>query len=304
MDEELWYVPEGSAEDQDKLTTNSFKFERIFKVSPGSFYLGVFDRAGDGLCCSYGNGYIQVSNPLTGHILLRGDGNFGGKKEFYFDVNSNGKTDYVGNSPRAQDSPTTMVTFQPETDDPEWPGQLFSVDRNGGKTGITINIRYDMYPAETMWAWEKLITKTTPSQLMPSNNATANNDQVVSKPSTQKVGVWEKLDSKPNVGKGMELFSYDENTEPSTLYRFQVSDSSKDGSCCTWGPGFFTITSSTEVIWKLVGNKFDTNHEVFIWVNKMGEPQVARYIPGLGYVVTIETDSGSGIEVVARDKAS
>ena len=207
----------------------------------------------------------------------------------------------MGTAPRAGDEPPDLDNFNPETDDPDWPGQLYSAGRGGGANGVTINIRYDQYPEETMWAWEKLTT--------PSDSATIDSGKPIALSEPQNMTTpkreWEKLDSKPDVGRAKELLSYDEDVEPSTLYRFLVSDSSQDGSCCSWGPGFFTITNSSSVVWKMTGSDFTTNMEAYIWINDKGESQPARHVPGLGYVV-VQHDVGDGggsgmLEIVVRD---
>lgn len=268
------------------------------------------------MCCQYGAGYVQVTNAKTGHEILKQDGEYLDKLEYYMDINAYGKASRVGTSPRSVDDPPDYGhNFNPEVDDPDWPGQFYAAGRGGGVNGVTINVRYDLYPEETMWAWEKLTplsgswSSSDGKPLVDSGfNGTqteSNNTQIelnTSKAVVQQITrTWEKIDSKPDIGKAKELLSYDEDVEPLNLYRFLVSDSSQDGSCCSWGPGFFTITNSSGIVWELTGSNFATNVEAYIWINENGESQAVRYVPGLGYVLG-ESGGGSGtLEIVVFD---
>ena len=238
-----------------------------------------------------------MTNAKTGHEILKRNGEYGEILEYYMDINVFGKASRVDTTPRGPGNATDFVyEFHPEIDDPEWPGQLYAAGRGGGENGVTINIRYDLYPEETMWAWEKLADIVESGDTSNGKPMAINGSNI-----TQNMGRttrnWEKIDSKPDAGKAKELFSYDEDVEPLTLYRFLVSDSAQDGSCCSWGPGYFTITNSSAVVWELTGNSFTENVEAYIWVNEFGESQVARHVPGLGYVVDGKREERNGTTV-------
>ena len=271
-------------------------------------------QAGDGVCCQYGAGYVQVTNAKTGHEILKRDGQYLEKLEYYMDINAYGKASRVGTSPRSVDEPPDFGhNFNPDVDDPDWPGKLYAAGRGGGANGVTINVRYDLYPEEIMWAWEKLtavsgswsagVDKPLAESGSNGTQTESNNTQAESNSTQtmQLIRTWEKIDSKPDIGKAKELLSYNEDVEPLNLYRFLVSDSSQDGSCCSWGPGFFTITNSSGIVWELTGSDFTTNVEAFIWINEKGESQAVRHAPGLGYVLEESGDGYGTLEIVVFD---
>ena len=302
---ELWYVGYDSSPN-DKFSNTLSLFERTFvNVPPGEIYLAISDRGGDGICCVYGNGYVLISNARDGHEIYRQGGSFDGRMELYLDINPYGKATWADNTPKSSSASNNLgKLFDPPRDDPQWPGSFYSGERLAGSSplGLTINIRYDSYPLETLWVWEKLVYNDP--QLADDASKTP-----------KATPGWKRIDSKPDDDgqQGDEIVVYDQEiVDYPGLYRFNVSDTIGDGTCCSWGNGYFTITNATSVVWQATGDKFTKNMDAYIWVNDRGEAQAAKYLPGFGYALAMEHDevfisseyvtSGSAtVEVVAEE---
>ena len=232
-----------------------------------------------------------MMNVKNGRQIFRRDGSYGDGFVMYVELDHSGKALWADNVPRTNSDPSTndntTIIFNPEVDDPQWPGAFYYSQQ--GPVGVTLNIRYDSYPEETMWAWKKM---------NGDDNQT-----------------WIKIDSKPDVGLANVMMSYDQEIDDYPgLYKFEVSDTSGDGNCCEWGAGYFTITNSTGVVWQSAGDTFDYTLDAYIWVNAKGETQAAKRIPGLGYVLVTEhnqsvpisnsesiTTGSATIEVVVKE---
>lgn len=162
----------------------------------------------------------------------------------------------------------TPDDYDPTRDDPRWPGQFAVPGRE--QASLVLNIRYDSFPSETFWSWEKLMSPGASDTILTS---------------------WETRDS--GTGAANQLSSYFQEVD-SGLYRLRVDDSQNDGSCCLFGFGYFTITDSTHVVWQGLGD-FEHQLDVYIWVNGEGIAQHVRPInvPGVGSVVVIEDDDNT-----------
>ena len=94
---------------------------RGFKVRPGSYRLAVYDKAGDGICCIYGEGSISI---FTGNRVVESSGIFGHETNVNFQVSANSR---AGFSAQAQ-NPVFGLTVS-----------------------LRLTINYDDFPKETAW---------------------------------------------------------------------------------------------------------------------------------------------------------
>lgn len=219
----------------------------------------------------------MITNSVTGQELVRHNGEYGEKISWSIEFNDVGEAVKVvqsGGNDEDPDSDGLVLggspdDFNPVVDDPEWPGQYAVSTRV--ETSLVVNIRYDSFPSETFWSWEKL--------------------QGVGTSDTFSVKSWETRDS--GTGVANQLVSYSQDVDTG-LYRLRVDDSLSDGSCCLFGFGYFTITDSSQVVWESLGD-FERQLETYIWVDGGGKAKqvIPIDVPGVGSVVVVEDDDGA-----------
>lgn len=256
----LWDVPYDTPPNQGSAWVEFFS-----RLPEGKYFFAVYDSLGDGICCTYGNGSIEITNSLTGKSVFQNDGTFETKLEGYIEVNANGKPLWVDNNQRG---PTGHGgSFHP-SNDPLWPGDFSPPNST---FVFTLNIRYDDYPNETKWSVEKLVD-------IPYSPATIDTKNEPKAPA-------------PTIPPDSnELISYHRVAAPG-LYRFQVIDKASDGTCCSWGRGFLTITNATSVLWEKSGDMFTNQTDAYVWMSEEGEAQLADHVSGLGYLLVNEEES-------------
>lgn len=137
--------------------------------------------------------------------------------------------------------------FNPSEDDMEWPG-AFPKEPNA----ITINVRTDQYPTDTILEWSVEV----------------------------EPGFWKILNTHhtPNAS---SINSYTELVYSDSLYKLRLIDLYGDGTCCVNGLGWFTITNSTpskghtegSVIWEEIGDFVGGTLEVIIPTDSDGFTQ-------------------------------
>lgn len=178
---------------------------------------------------------------------------------------------------------TTDLSLNPLLAKNEWPGQ-FPSTTNSSKM-VTINIHTDEWQSETSWTWSLLEVSS---------------------------GSWQVLDS-VNTPNASSLHSYDKEVESDTIYWLRLLDSYGDGTCCSFGFGWFSVNSpalSTEntnlngtVVWTAVGDALNgasgvlqwieegTSLDVFLWVDTDGNVHHMEYVPERGFALA-ESDEG------------
>jgi len=149
--------------------------------------------------------------------------------------------------------------FNPEEDDPEWPGEYPA----SAAYGIVFNFRTDNFPEENSWIFSR---RSGP-------------------------GEWEQIDDgRPQLED--VIISYDFVLEADNIYKLEIKDSFSDGTCCLYTQGWFSITNATTteenangtVMWTEAGN-FAERVEVYIWTDAEGNAQMVEYLPGEGYAL-------------------
>jgi hypothetical protein len=243
------------------------------------------DKAKDGLCCSYGNGGIVVTNS-AGSILWEVDGRYGAAAEVYLNISETASLVWAASNPDGtitdsdsdlgplnatddgvsggDDDRDNPVSFDPSVDDVEWPGVF--PKPVGSSNLITINIHTDDFPDETQWGWSR---RTGPD-------------------------TFELIDSGSPLSIDA-LVSFEKEVRSETIYKLTVNDTLGNGNCCSSGFGWFTITNATAstdftegtVMWRMTGDEFDATVDVFLWINADGNAQLAEYIPDEGYAVIV-----------------
>lgn len=246
--------------------------ETFAELPPGEYLFGVHDTIGDGICCLYGEGFIEIVNTQTNKIIFQNDGNFTFSVQGYISVSENGKPLWMDNNQRGTgDTGKDKYAFYPALDDSKWPGAYSAPE---SLFSFTINIRYDDYPGETLWSLEKLMNTSYTT------------------PITNELNVEPKLSLPTIAPEPNDLQSFEQIVLPG-LYRLQINDTSADGNCCSWGRGFFTITNATSVIWEEAGNEFTDVVNAYIWVDGEGSVHLADYVQDLGYFVLNDGPSKS-----------
>lgn len=209
------------------------------QIEPDTFYrFYVFDSGGDGTCCRHGFGWFSITNS-TPSELLNGTVVWEAPGVGFTELVVNLWVDGAGN--------VHVHTFEPSRDDADWPG-AFPTPGNDSNT-ITINMRADDYPEETTWEWSMEVEHN----------------------------YWVVLDT-GSLSDVSSLHSRSLQVETATLYRLMVADSAGDGTCCSYGEGWFTITNSTPssnheqgtVIWDATGGVFDGRLDVYIQIDSTG----------------------------------
>ncbi|CAB9515904.1 expressed unknown protein (Partial), partial [Seminavis robusta] len=176
--------------------------------------------------------------------------------------------------------------FNPETDDPNFPGAYARTDSE-----LVINVRYDLYPEETTVQWQELSLDG----------------------SVLAIDAWETVDVRSSsTGASLldqEITSYTQQTNASSLYRLRITDTLHDGTCCFFGNGYSTITDTSAVLWHGRGD-FGVMQEAYVFVNEQGMAKsvVPVHIPGVGDLVVLERDSdessgGSATAILVNQEA-
>ncbi|CAB9525370.1 Coagulation factor IX (Fragment) [Seminavis robusta] len=286
--EDYWSVPYNTVP-VEKGADGLFMFEEIIPrhIPSGRLYLGVFDSAGDGICCIFGRGYIEIVNVATNRTVFHHEGTYGSSLERYINIDGNGKPLWVDNDPRTTDDviPASDTSYDAERDDPLWPG---AYSRRTSLYTVTVNVMYDDYPEETHVKWIRLNSIPYNTPITPKAIDTDSFNISAEKSSLDITSEQPSLRSNG-------ISSYNLTANPG-LHRVQITDAAADGSCCYWGNGFITITNATHVLWSLTGNQYTNESSAYIWIDGDGTSQIADYIPGKGYYLIQEhnntNDSG------------
>lgn len=163
-------------------------------------------------------------------------------------------------------------TFDPATEDPEFPG-AFPTESNNA---VVINIRTDEFPFEIRFTWSRYA-----------------GDQS-----------WETLES-ATMSNYMSISFYEQTVEPGNLYRLRITDVASDGICCAYGFGWVSITNGTAseeyadgtVVWSQPGI-YTNQLTVFIWVDNDGMAHHVEYLPGEGYALATSSTTVSSERTV------
>jgi hypothetical protein len=186
----------------------------------------------------------------------------------------------------------TLAGFDPERDDPNWPGQS---PKPGTSHRLIINIQYDDYPYEVDWTFEQRLDNST------SVNGTGSNASSILNPlNGNQVGkslantswlapnsttaandedLWltiDRFDPEDFVAAISFFQSYTQaGLLNDTLYRFVIRDKKGDGICCDYGQGWVAITDSTGVLWSLHGRDVMSEATlVYFWVDGNGTVEI------------------------------
>jgi len=185
-----------------------------------------------------------------------------------FEIGTNGQAVELANSERY--IPSTWPEFEAmlASDDPEWPG---SVSPNM----FVINFKTDDYPEENSW---ELFVKP---------------DETVS--NWDSISSWSAADSGYRVLESSEMAI---GSLGQGWYRFVVRDTEGDGTCCTYGKGFVSLTGpiaakggESGLIWGNDG-KFWAMDEVFFYVDEKGWINYINFLqPGASELTTAASKS-------------
>lgn len=212
----------------------------IRRVEPNTFYkLKIFDSSGDGTCCRGGFGWFTITNSTPSDEFSNGTVIWDSTGAFFSALDVRLWVDADGSA--------QVYAFEPSRDDADWPGAFPSPI--GVSNAVSINIRTDNYPTETALEWSVKV----------------------------KDGSWRVLEH-GNPSKVASLVSSTKQLESDSLYKFRVSDSVGDGTCCQYGKGWFTITNSTPsnnhargtVIWEVAGDSFGAKLSAYIQTDSFG----------------------------------
>lgn len=197
-------------------------------ASPNTTYrLTVSDSRGDGSCCGFGAGWFTLTNSSIpedgsedeGTIFWSGVWSEADEVEelnIYVAVDSEGNTQHVVPNPfeGGYSPPSELASdyvFDPSHDE-QFPGAYPEAVND-----LVFNIMTDEFPFETTWSWGRL------------NDDGSWDDDIVGGPYDDE----------------LTLESTSLPVSPDTTYRLSVADLGKDGTCCKYGTGWFSLTNST-----------------------------------------------------------
>merc|ERR1712218_556097 len=106
-------------------------------VSKGCYEFVIFDSAGDGICCSYGEGYYTIT--VDKNVLQESNGTYNSSEHVKFC-----SIETASPASDAKSQPSKQLFQENDTDDE-------GDDNNNECTSIWIEIKTDAYPSEISW---------------------------------------------------------------------------------------------------------------------------------------------------------
>ena len=213
-----------------------------------TYMFKISDKEGDGICCTFGDGEITITDNVQGVDVWSTQGNYGKYYEVDLKILPNsGHAQVIGRS--GQYKPSSWLALEQMTAPDSasgWPGALPSAD----SFSVVVNVETDDYPEENTW------------ELHHENADT---------------GEWTLVGDWNGAGSGFRNL---ESIEFSNLargwYRFVVRDSEQDGNCCDYGNGYVSLTGPLAMsqgqkglIWGNDG-KFWAMDEIFFEIENSG----------------------------------
>jgi hypothetical protein len=191
---------------------------------------------------------LEVSDVLNNKVVYNGKGEFTEYLSLKFKVDSAGKVTFEGEDKEYENSWERVeeVANHPQSVDQFWPGTLPIV-----KGALNVNIKYDRFPEQIKWTFEKRGTTGAYTAVTSFDGAVdgITNDLVVTElPANQLGAGW---------------------------YKFKITDSSNDGICCDFRRGWATITGflkatrKSSLVWGSNG-EFGSGLEIYLKVDANG----------------------------------
>ena len=255
--------------------------ETLNNIPAGVYQLILFDEASDGICCKYGNGYVEVS--AGGKEIWSHNGIYGRRHDIFLSFDENGDSMWVSDNPNGtlKDGDEEICDrddwSMPGAYDSDWPGEYSSQSSKE----IALNTRYGANAEELKWYLDKRVTDDATGGFM-----------------------WEYQDAQVSGQSEGALFSWQLSVTESTLYRLRVTSADPMGTSCSYGPGWLTMTDQSSVLLERTVDQLLSNDRIFFWVDRAGTPQIIGqdhideldYVSGLGYVhvVTEQTQRSNG----------
>lgn len=239
---EIFYQPYMMITEENSVVTQHFR-----GVPAGNYQLEVGDLQNDGICCDYGIGSVKLSD-RHGETLWMLEGGYGAFHGLNIHVDDDGEVTvsddqdiYVSPSALTTQSNMRLLSRDPSTFDPLWPGEHpTSLDK------MVVNVKLDMFPTEASWN----------VLYLPKNKVGAQDKD------------WKEVLSVEGVYAN-QVVSNELAIEPGGLYHFIIDDSGGDGICCQYRNGFITITKKKTdsdddgVVFQHNGN-FEDSVEVYL----------------------------------------
>ncbi|CAB9504563.1 Vitamin K-dependent protein C (Fragment) [Seminavis robusta] len=178
----------------------------------GRYSVQFGDAAGDGICCSYGNGKLEVTNDKAGTTVWENNGQFGIYIEVILDIGPGGSVTQVEEDTEYDNSWEAFnAVNHPPTFDQEWPGAMPAGDRNA----IMVNLKFDSYPEETSWTlYSEIAGSWNPLRILSGSQE----------------------------GVAADLVSVEVDNLSAGWYRFTTADRGADGICCLHRRGWVSLT--------------------------------------------------------------
>ena len=234
---------------------NSVVTQHFRGVPAGTYQLEVGDLQNDGICCDYGIGSVKLFD-RHGEILWTLEGGYGAFHGLNIHVDADGAVTvsddqdiYVSPSALTTQSNMRLLSRDPSTFDPLWPG----VYPSSSEAKMVVNVKLDMFPEEASWR----------VLYLPKNKVGAKDSD------------WKEVLSVEGAHAN-QVVSNTLDIEPGGLYRFLMEDAGGDGICCQYRNGFITITKKKNdnddnaIVFQHNGN-FDDSVEVYLQASDDGK---------------------------------
>lgn len=249
---------------QETIGKGDYQKQSFTNLPAGTYSLQVGDQADDGICCTFGEGEIWVTNDKTGAEIWS-NRTFKGYTEAILEINAAGAIvvsevkDEYDNSWEAFEAVNHPPSF-----DSQWPGGLPSANT----FSVMVNVKYDDYPQEITWEF---------TNVNPSGNAWRNNPIQRFNGATQ--------------GVSGSLISVEINNLSEGWHRYKIVDSRGDGICCGFRRGWTSLTggiSTTRQKGLIFGNngEFGRGTEVFLYISAEG------FVSQVSYSDPLEGNNG------------
>jgi trypsin len=225
---------------QDRATVT----ESFANLPAGRYAAQFGDMAGDGMCCVFGSGKLELLDS-TNAVIWENGGTFKSYIAAIFDMDSAGRITLVKEEEEYNNSWEAFTAINhPPTFDAEWPGPMPVATRNS----IMVNIKFDSKPLETFWELH--------------SNADGG-------------GGWELRQSEVGSGVGNDLMSMEVDNLIAGWHRFRITDSGSNGICCQDGRGWVSLTGplittqQSGLVWGNNG-EFGSSIEIYVEMDSQG----------------------------------
>jgi hypothetical protein len=259
------------------ITTPSFNQIMIFDNLDldQSFSFKISDVARDGICCTYGDGFVRIidnNNPGSTKVIYLLSVKSGPYYRADITIDSNGKAIFTGETDQYEQSSwpdMETILWAPTANETGWPGKLPPADPIHT---LIVNVDLDNHPEEV--AWELWFESKDETIL---GDDTTDNDWSL-------IYAWDGSTAMAGTLNSKEFTNLEDG-----WYRFKVTDKGQNGICCT-----DDNNASTNGFITLTGTLATTYQSGVIWGSNgqyQGQDEIKLRLAFLGYWTNIKWDA-------------